>query len=82
MGSLKPGDAYIYERVDNTVYRRKFRADPNTREPTGYEYDSALHDHIQESRLWEEIHRAAGTNPTLQDALERVIMIYNLTKPQ
>ena len=39
-----------------------------------------LHDHIMEDKLWGEIRRAALTNPTLQDALERAIMIYQLSK--
>ena len=50
------------------------------------DYDSrtsdgrSLHDHIQEDQLWGKIRRAARTNPTLQDALERAIVIYNLSK--
>jgi hypothetical protein len=40
-----------------------------------------LHDHIMEDKLWGEIRRASRTNPTLQDALERAIMIYQLSKP-
>ena len=39
-----------------------------------------LREHVQENRMWAEIRRAAPTNPTLQDALERAIMIYKLTK--
>ena len=39
-----------------------------------------LYDHIRENKMWGEIRRAAPTNPTLQDALERAIMIYKLTK--
>ena len=39
-----------------------------------------LHEHIRENRMWGEIRRAAQTNPTLQDALDRVIMIYRLSK--
>jgi hypothetical protein len=39
-----------------------------------------LHDHIQENKMWGEIRRAAKANPTLQDALERAIMIYQLSK--
>jgi len=39
-----------------------------------------LHDHIAESKLWSNIRRAAESNPALQDALERAIMIYHLTK--
>jgi hypothetical protein len=30
--------------------------------------------------MWGEIRRAAQTNPALQDALERAIVIYNLSK--
>jgi hypothetical protein len=39
-----------------------------------------LHDHIMEDRMWGEIRRMAKTNSTLQQALERVIMIYQLIK--
>jgi hypothetical protein len=30
--------------------------------------------------MWGDIRRTARTNPTLQDALERAIMIYQLSK--
>jgi hypothetical protein len=33
-----------------------------------------------EDKMWGEIRRAAKTNPTLQDALDHVIMIHKLTK--
>jgi len=39
-----------------------------------------MHDHLMEDKLWGQIRRAAQTNPTLQDALERAIMIYQLSK--
>ena len=39
-----------------------------------------LREHILENKMWGEIRREARTNPTLQDALERAIMIYKLTK--
>jgi hypothetical protein len=39
-----------------------------------------LHDHLMESKMWGDIHRLAKTTPALQDALERVIMIYKLVK--
>jgi hypothetical protein len=39
-----------------------------------------LIEQIRESKLWGEIHREAKTNPTLQKALDRVIMIYKLSK--
>ena len=39
-----------------------------------------LHDHMMDSKLWGEIRRAAPTNPALQKALDRAIMIYRLSK--
>jgi hypothetical protein len=33
-----------------------------------------------EDKLWGEIRREARTNPTLQKALDRAIMIYKLSK--
>jgi hypothetical protein len=86
MGSLKPGVTLIYERVDNVVYSREQGADPSTRTEVGWKYDSRtsdgrpLHDHIMDSKLWGNIHRAAKTNPSLQEALERVKLIYHLSK--
>jgi len=93
MGSLKPGTTYIRERVGGVVYRREFGADPMTRQVEGWEYNKddpkfdprtsdgrPLYEHIQESKMWGEIHREAKTNITLQRALDRVIMIYILSK--
>jgi hypothetical protein len=93
MGSLKPGVTYIRERVGGVVYRREFGADPMSREVEGWEYNKddpkfdprtsdgrPLIDQIRESKLWGEIHREARTNPTLQKALDRVIMLYKLSK--
>lgn len=39
-----------------------------------------LREHLQEDKMWGEIRRAASTNPTLKDALDRAIMIWKLTK--
>jgi hypothetical protein len=86
MGSLKPGATYIYERNGGTVYAREFGDPPESRKEIGHYYDSRtsdgrpLHDHIMDSKLWGEIHREAKTNPTLQKALDRAIMIYKLSK--
>jgi hypothetical protein len=93
MGSLKPGVTLIHERVDNVVYSREFGADPSTRQVVGWNYDKGnpkydprtatgrpLYEEIQESKMWGEIHREARTNITLQKALDRVIMIYKLSK--
>lgn len=93
MGSLKPGATYIYERDKETVYAREFGADPSTRQVVGWDYDKEnpkfdprtgdgrpLLDHIMDSKMWGEIRREARTNVTLQKALDRVIMIYKLSK--
>ena len=93
MGQLKPGATYIYERDNGTVYAREFGADPSTRQVIGWDYNKdnpkfdprtgdgrPLHDHLLESKMWGEIRREAKTNTTLQKALDRVIMIYKLSK--
>ena len=93
MGQLKPGAQYIYERHNNVVYAREFGADPSTRQVHGWDYRKEnpnfdprtkdgrpLHDHIMEDQMWGEIRREAKTNSTLQTALDRVIMIYKLSK--
>ena len=93
MGNLKPGATLIHERVNNVVYTREFGSNPNTRQVAGWDYDKdnpnfdprtsdgrPLHDHIMDSKLWGEIRREAKTNITLQKALDRVIMIYKLSK--
>jgi hypothetical protein len=93
MGNLKPGVNLIHERVDDVVYAREFGADPSTRQVVGWTYDKndpnydprtddgrPLHDHIMDSKLWGDIRREAKTNPALQTALDRAIMIYRLSK--
>ena len=86
MGSLKPGATYVYERADGVVYAREFGAAPSTRKEIGWDYDPRtsdgrpLRDHIMDDKLWGEIRRAAKTNITLQEALERVKIVYYLSK--
>ena len=84
MGNLVPGVPLIYERVEGTVYSR--RAAELERTVVGHDHDPRttdgrpLYDHIQEDKMWGDIRREAKTNLTLQDALERAIMIYQLSK--
>ena len=81
MGQLKPDATYIYERDGDTVFRREFGA--AEREVVGYDHRTTdgrpLVDHIREDKMWGDIRRAAKTNPTLQDALDRAIIIYKLS---
>jgi hypothetical protein len=90
MGNLKPGATYIYERNGEEVYAREFGE--KERKLIGYKYEMEdkpdprtndgrpLHEHLQESKLWGDIRREAKTNPALQTALDRAIMIYRLSK--
>ena len=75
----------IFESPDggNTVYSREHGSDQREllRTHDARTHDGRpLHEHLMESKLWGEIHRAALTNPALQKALDRVIMIYRLSK--
>ena len=80
MGNLKPGGSYVYERNGDTVFRRE--VGQVEREVVGYDHRTSdgrpLHDHLMDSKMWGEIHRMAKINPTLQDAIDRVIMLYHL----
>lgn len=87
MGSLTPGATYVYEKSAGVTYARESGSSPSTRKEIGRDYDSrtadgrALHDHLMESKLWGDIHRAAKSNPALQKALEQCIIIYHLSNP-
>lgn len=81
MGNLKPGTKYIYDHVDGVTYARKFGAPHRERFEIGRTLEKqSLTDDIRENKLWGNIHRAAKSNPALQDALDRVKLIYELSK--
>jgi hypothetical protein len=94
MGKLKPGATYIHERDGKIVYAREFGADPSTRQVVGWEYDpnnpnfdprknagfETWRKKFADEYVWNEIMAAANTNPSLQEALERVKVIYYLSK--
>ena len=88
MGTLKSGATYIYERNGDEIYAREFGE--TERKLIGYQYEGKtdprtadgrpLHEHIMEDKLWGDIRRMAKTNPTLHEAMERVKIIYHLSK--
>jgi hypothetical protein len=81
MGQLKPGATYIYEHADGITYAREFGADPKTRFEIGRTAEKqSLIDDLRENKLWGDIYRAAKSNPVLQEAIERVKIIYELSK--
>jgi hypothetical protein len=82
MGSLTPGATYVYERSDGVIYAREVGTNPDTRFVVGYEspqdYDRATG--VKEEKVWKDIRHAAKTDPKLQEALERVKILYELSK--
>ena len=89
MGTLTPGATYIYERNGDTVYARESGADPSTRKEIGWDYDPTNPDYLdrqerlntlRNDQLWHKIRLAARDNVTLQDALDRVVELYHLSK--
>lgn len=86
MGNLKPGATYIYERTNGEIYARE--SGKTERTLVGYDHTPdprtsdgrPLREHILEDKMWGEIRRMALTNPALQKALDRAIMIYRLSK--
>ena len=88
MGSLTPGATYVYERNGEEIYARE--VGKTERKLIGYQYENKidprtpdgrpLYEHIKEDKLWGEIRRASRTNATLQEAMDRVILIYHLSK--
>ncbi len=81
VGRLEPGASYIYERADGVIYARKLGDPPDRRFEIGRESNSdSGFDDLQEAQLWGEIHRAAKSNTALQDAIDRVKIVYALSK--
>jgi hypothetical protein len=88
MGSLTPGATYIYERTGEEIYAREIGQ--TKRILIGYQYENKvdprtddgrpLHEHLKEDKLWGEIRRAAKSNKALQSALDRVKILYELSK--
>jgi len=89
MGNLKPGATYIYERQGGTVYAREMGADPSTRITIGYDWKlddnparvrGASLESVRENQYWHTILVEAKSNPLLQDAIDRVKILYELSK--
>lgn len=85
MGQLTPNATYIYERADGVTYAREVGADPSSRVVMGWEHrtgssDMTFAEQVQEDQYWVQIRKAAKNNPALQDALDRVKILYELSK--
>ena len=83
MGQLKPGATYIYERADGVTYAREAGAHPGDRIAIGWDYDYLKKtEAVERMRLWTDILATAKTNPALQEAVDRVIVVYELSKQE
>jgi hypothetical protein len=85
MGNLTPGATLIYERSNGIIYSREMGADPQDRLVVGYENAkdyNPLVNNVQENELWHQIRSAAKTNTALQEALDCVKVIYELSKSE
>ena len=81
MSQLEPGAAYVYEREGGRIYAR--RVGTTERILIGEDF---LED-IQARRTalakeWEPIVLAAEQNPALQEAIDRVKILYALTREE
>jgi hypothetical protein len=75
MGSLKPGATYIYEHADGITYAREFGSLDR------FEIGRDLkRKDLDEQNEWIKIRVAGKENPALQAAIDRVILIYHLSK--
>jgi hypothetical protein len=90
MGSLTPGATYVYERNGEEIYARE--AGKTDRTLIGYQYENKVDprtddgrpvfEHLREDKLWRDIRHTAKSNPVLQIELDRVIMLYHLSKKE
>jgi hypothetical protein len=79
MGSLKPGATYIYEHADGVTYAREFGATERFEIGRTLEKQKKDNDRKQ-NQFWGDVIEAAESNPLLQEAIDRVKIIYELSK--
>lgn len=81
MGTLTPGATYVYERVGSTVYSRE--SGKIERTVIGQFLDPFSENLTVDYELetvWKEIIKESRTNRTLQQAMDRVKILYHLSK--
>jgi hypothetical protein len=81
MSNLKSNATIVYESPDGgeTVYGRYAGETERWMIGQSATAKSKL-DELKEDKLWEEIRRAAKSNLLLQSAIERVKILYHLSK--
>ena len=76
MGQLKPGATYIYERADGVTYARELGSTERTAVGWDFKDKHTMAPYI----YWRDVMAEAEVNPTLQKAVDRVILLYKLSK--
>ena len=81
MSQLEPGATYVYEREGGRVYARRFGE--TERILIGEDFLEDIQARREKlAREWEPIVYAAEQNPALQEAIDRVKILYELTKQE
>jgi len=75
--NLTPGATYIYERANGVTYAREMGAPANERVAIGWDYEFRKQLKLEE---WSKILDAAEQNPALQEAVDRVKILYELSR--
>ena len=79
--NIKPGVKYIYERNGEEIYAREVGKSERTMigkytDP----FNENLTINYELENTWKDILKESRTNPTLQEAMERVKILYHLSK--
>lgn len=76
MGTLIPAVSYIYENDGQKIYAREVGS---THRRVIGETMQGVYQQRADDHLWSQIRRASDHNPALKDALDQVLVIYNLS---
>jgi hypothetical protein len=81
MGKLTPSATYIYERNGEEIYAREVGKLQRTMIGKYIDpFNENITINYELENTWKDILRESRTNPTLQEALERVKILYHLSK--
>ena len=77
MSTLTPGVTYIYERVDDRIYARKFG--DSKRRLVGWDHDNSLPMREYRSEI-NQVLTMCETDPAMRELLDQLFVLYNLKK--
>ena len=79
MGNLKPGASYSYRREHGVTHAIEKETGEETIIGWDYKLNGTRGD-LDDFNLWSQIRLAGKTNPSLQEAIDRVKILYHLSK--